>query len=261
MSEADQVPGPATETRPSLAERLQNRKTRTKLIIFFSILIILVIVMSLIVYFCLRRDKSKHAYYENKTLGSLPRPHLEYRTWLLPSKHWNAVQVDHHRTDRFLKLVVINHSVMHGCHGKKACADELFRMQRYFREHRGWKDMPYNFAIGQAGNVYEGRGWAAHGAHTRSFNNCSLGIGFLGQLRSRVDCPPLLREGGLAGPARRTRHTPLLHVPLCRTNYAQNTVLTRITRTYNKHFSELDLYDLPKPSFKNKVNSLVTRKL
>ncbi|CAG9138363.1 unnamed protein product [Plutella xylostella] len=75
-------------------------------------------------------------------------------------------------------------------------------------------------------------------------------------LRSRVDCPPLLREVGLAAPARRTRLTPLLHVPLCRTNYAQNTVLTRITRTYNKHFSELDLFDLSKPSFKNKVNSL-----
>lgn len=39
----------------------------------------------------------------------------------------------------------------------------------------------YNFIIGNDGRVYEGRGWNKIGAHTFSYNSCSLGLAFIGK--------------------------------------------------------------------------------
>ncbi|KAK9719368.1 N-acetylmuramoyl-L-alanine amidase [Popillia japonica] len=50
----------------------------------------------------------------------------------------------------------------------------------YHVESRKWDDIGYNFLIGCDGNVYEGRGWTAIGAHTYNFNKYSVGIAFVG---------------------------------------------------------------------------------
>lgn len=41
-------------------------------------------------------------------------------------------------------------------------------------------DIGYNFLIGSSGRVYEGRGWLYRGAHTKGFNDDSLGVAFIG---------------------------------------------------------------------------------
>lgn len=43
-----------------------------------------------------------------------------------------------------------------------------------------WDDIAYNFLVGGDDAVYVGRGWNIQGAHTRSFNSKSIGIGFIG---------------------------------------------------------------------------------
>jgi N-acetylmuramoyl-L-alanine amidase len=44
----------------------------------------------------------------------------------------------------------------------------------------GYDDIGFNFVIGEDGNVYEGRGWDAVGAHTASYNTISIGICIIG---------------------------------------------------------------------------------
>ncbi|CAG9120906.1 unnamed protein product [Plutella xylostella] len=69
-----------------------------------------------------------------------------------------------------------------------------------------------------------------------------LDMGFLYDLMlGRVDCGSLVGSVTYRAPRRRTRHTPLLHVPPHATNYASNEPLTRAAATYNKLFSEIDM--------------------
>lgn len=72
-------------------------------------------------------------------------------------------------------------------------------------------------------------------------------------LHGRVDCPELVGGIFYNVPRRRTRHTQLLHVSSHSTNYASNSVLARITRTYNKLFKNIDPFSCTKGSFKSAV--------
>ncbi|CAG9106119.1 unnamed protein product [Plutella xylostella] len=62
-------------------------------------------------------------------------------------------------------------------------------------------------------------------------------------VRNVVDSLDLVRRVAYCTPRRRTRHTPLFQVPFCSTNYAANSVLTRLTRTYNKLFANIDIFN------------------
>lgn len=59
-------------------------------------------------------------------------------------------------------------------------SNPFLHLQCFHIESRGWNDIAYNFLIGCDGNVYEGRGWQAVGAHTMGYNKIALGIGFIG---------------------------------------------------------------------------------
>lgn len=74
-------------------------------------------------------------------------------------------------------------------------------------------------------------------------------------VRGRADCPQLLAGIGLWVPAHRTRHTAnrCFNVPRHRTNYAQNSVLTRLPKTYNNRFSDVDIFMCSKTEFKNQI--------
>lgn len=74
-------------------------------------------------------------------------------------------------------------------------------------------------------------------------------------LNGRLDCPELVAQIAFNTPLRRTRHTPMLHVPRHSTNYAKNCVLTRIARTYNSEFSEVDIFNCTKTTFKKRIVS------
>lgn len=57
-------------------------------------------------------------------------------------------------------------------------------IQRVHQEGRGWFDVGYNFLIDVHGNIYEGRGWTAVGAHCEGHNTPWLGVAFIGDFRS-----------------------------------------------------------------------------
>lgn len=66
-----------------------------------------------------------------------------------------------------------------------------------------------------------------------------------------LDCPKLISSVlTLRAPTSRTRHTQLFNVPSHRTNYSANSLTSRMPRTYNKLFNEIDPFVTSKISFK-----------
>lgn len=70
-----------------------------------------------------------------------------------------------------------------------------------------------------------------------------------------LDCSSLLNKMlTLRSPNYRTRHTQLFFVPTHRTNYAANSVTSRLPQIYNKKFSDIDIFDIrSKKVFKSRV--------
>lgn len=54
-------------------------------------------------------------------------------------------------------------------------------------------------------------------------------------------------------PMKRTRHTTLFSEASTHTNYAQNSVVCRLQRTFNERFGSLDIFFLSKPSLKKSI--------
>ncbi|XP_068158930.1 peptidoglycan-recognition protein LE [Drosophila tropicalis] len=82
--------------------------------------------------------------------------------------------------ERPVKYVVILHTATESSE-KRAINVRLIRdIQCFHIESREWNDIAYNFLIGCDGNIYEGRGWRAVGAHTLGYNRIALGISFIG---------------------------------------------------------------------------------
>lgn len=52
-------------------------------------------------------------------------------------------------------------------------------------ESQNHDDIIYNFLIGGDGNVYEGRGWDAIGAHLRGFNSDSISFAYIGTFKKQ----------------------------------------------------------------------------
>lgn len=75
-------------------------------------------------------------------------------------------------------------------------------------------------------------------------------------INAKIDSPNLLSKIKLVAPPKRTRHTSLLRVPFKRKNYSQNSAITRMTRTYNKHYSDIDLFRYSKKTFKRHISQL-----
>ncbi|KAJ0169577.1 hypothetical protein K1T71_013710 [Dendrolimus kikuchii] len=77
-------------------------------------------------------------------------------------------------------------------------------------------------------------------------------------VHSRVDCPELVSKLAYNVPRYRTRHTSLLNVPCNSTNYTQNSLFSRMARTYNTKFCKIDLFASSKYKFKsNIINDLL----
>lgn len=72
-----------------------------------------------------------------------------------------------------------------------------------------------------------------------------------------VDCPQLVRQIEYLVPRRRTRHTPLFHVPRCSTNYAANSTLIRLARTFNNKFGAIDIFNVSKAVFKEQISGIL----
>lgn len=76
--------------------------------------------------------------------------------------------------------VVIHHSGSDGCTTQAICQARVRSFQNYHMNQKKWNDIGYNFLVGEDGNVYEGRGWGQHGAHSVSYNSKSIGICLIG---------------------------------------------------------------------------------
>ncbi|XP_014247859.1 peptidoglycan-recognition protein SB2-like isoform X4 [Cimex lectularius] len=76
-------------------------------------------------------------------------------------------------------MVIIGHTAGNPCTTFHSCSEEVRSIQA---DHlsRDFDDIGYNFLVGGDGNVYIGRGWGLEGAHTRFYNNRSIGIAFIG---------------------------------------------------------------------------------
>ncbi|KAF9810643.1 hypothetical protein SFRURICE_021096 [Spodoptera frugiperda] len=76
-------------------------------------------------------------------------------------------------------------------------------------------------------------------------------------LRGRVDSSELLSSIYFCTPKTRTRHTNLLSIPGHRTKYGRNAVMTRLPRIYSESFESIDIFHLPKPSFRKQVKKIL----
>ncbi|XP_017886139.2 peptidoglycan-recognition protein 1-like [Ceratina calcarata] len=76
--------------------------------------------------------------------------------------------------------VVIHHSATDGCTTQAICQARVRSFQNYHMDEKNWTDIGYNFVVGEDGNVYEGRGWDKHGAHSKPYNSKSIGICIIG---------------------------------------------------------------------------------
>lgn len=76
--------------------------------------------------------------------------------------------------------------VVHCTAGKQPTSpeDSLERWRRVQRFHQGsqreWADIGYNFGFDDFGQLLEGRGWGAQGAHAKGLNATHHGLCYLG---------------------------------------------------------------------------------
>lgn len=73
-------------------------------------------------------------------------------------------------------------------------------------------------------------------------------------LHNRMDSPDLLTGIGFSVPCCRTRHTRLFGIPNHSTNYGLNAVLTRLCRTYNKNFNDIDLFNESRRTYRDLIS-------
>ncbi|CAG5039168.1 unnamed protein product [Parnassius apollo] len=140
-------------------------------------LLVLITCVTLIVYFAVNASNNPEDYID-------VAPH----EWNISREMWLAQNfTSSSTTERFdpVRLVIIQHTVSPECSRFVLCAAELRNMQSWFIKYYNY-DIPYNFIIGNDGRVYEGRGWGIEGAHTFTYNRCSLGIGFIGDYREEL---------------------------------------------------------------------------
>jgi N-acetylmuramoyl-L-alanine amidase len=102
---------------------------------------------------------------------------------IISRKEWGARAPTGGNT-RFTRTplyAVIHHgSTKTYCKTQSECARIVRSYQNYHIDTQKWGDIGYNFLVGEDGNVYEGRGWNAVGAHARGYNWNSIGICVIG---------------------------------------------------------------------------------
>ncbi|XP_063532820.1 peptidoglycan recognition protein-like [Cydia strobilella] len=90
-------------------------------------------------------------------------------------------------------LVIIQHSVYGACTTDEDCEKTVRGIREYHINKRGFTDIGASFLVGGNSKVYEGAGWSLVGAHTRQYNNRSIGISFLGDFRKTLPTTEVLQ--------------------------------------------------------------------
>jgi len=61
-----------------------------------------------------------------------------------------------------------------------------FCFQNYQMNTGQWRDIAYNFLVGEDGNVYEGRGWGKIAGQAEPFKYNSINICIIGNFASKI---------------------------------------------------------------------------
>jgi hypothetical protein len=80
---------------------------------------------------------------------------------------------------------VIHHGASASCYNQADCSAMVRSYQNQHMDVNGWNDIGYSFVAGEDGNIYEGRGWSAVGAHAPGYNSISIGICTIGTFTSK----------------------------------------------------------------------------
>ncbi|KAJ8679793.1 hypothetical protein QAD02_015580 [Eretmocerus hayati] len=83
-------------------------------------------------------------------------------------------------------FVIIHHSHTPTCTNRTECEKRVRSIQNYHMNSKMWRDIGYNFLVGEDGNAYEGRGWGITGAHAVGYNSKSIGICVIGSYVDRI---------------------------------------------------------------------------
>ncbi|GFW95058.1 peptidoglycan-recognition protein 2 [Trichonephila clavipes] len=79
-----------------------------------------------------------------------------------------------------VRHVFVHHTDGVTCSNQDTCSKVVRQIQNDHQKRKKYADIGYNFLVGGDGQIYEGRGWKAVGAHTQGYNSKSLGISFMG---------------------------------------------------------------------------------
>uniref|UniRef100_T1P9P4 N-acetylmuramoyl-L-alanine amidase n=1 Tax=Musca domestica TaxID=7370 RepID=T1P9P4_MUSDO len=85
-----------------------------------------------------------------------------------------------------VKRVVVHHSVTPECSSFDQCSRIVQNMQSFHVNQKKYRDIAYNFLIGNDGLVYEGTGWHVAGSHTYDYNRNGTGIAFIGDFSAKL---------------------------------------------------------------------------
>ncbi|XP_049317723.1 peptidoglycan-recognition protein LC-like [Bactrocera dorsalis] len=84
-----------------------------------------------------------------------------------------------------VKKVIVLPTRTDDCETQTTCVHRVRMTQTLNIESQNHDDIIYNFLIGGDGNVYEGRGWDAIGAHLRGFNSDSISFAYIGTFKKQ----------------------------------------------------------------------------
>ncbi|MGW7552548.1 peptidoglycan recognition protein family protein [Streptomyces rimosus] len=115
------------------------------------------------------------------------RSHVGPRPAIVTRAGWGADERLRERNfayTRTVKAAFLHHSATGNNYTCGQAPSVLRSIYRYHVKSSGWRDMGYNFLIDKCGTVYEGRAGGVtkpvKGAHTRGFNENTMGIAVLG---------------------------------------------------------------------------------
>ncbi|WP_238783352.1 N-acetylmuramoyl-L-alanine amidase [Streptomyces monomycini] len=116
-----------------------------------------------------------------------PRSHVGPRPAIVTRAGWGADERLRERQfayTRSVRAAFVHHSATGNNYTCRQAPSVLRGIYRFHVKSSGWRDMGYNFLIDKCGIVYEGRAGGVSkpvmGAHTRGFNQNSMGIAVLG---------------------------------------------------------------------------------
>ncbi|QBI20937.1 hypothetical protein ER308_16050 [Egibacter rhizosphaerae] len=83
------------------------------------------------------------------------------------------------------RSVIVHHTATNGDYSPSEVNAIVRSFHRYHTQSLGWSDIGYQYLVDKFGNIYEGRGGHAAGAHVRGFNSETVGISLIGDFNGR----------------------------------------------------------------------------